>query len=70
MNPVEWRTSSFSGGGGNNCVELALGPAQTRIRDTKARTNGTLTVASATFASFVAVIKSDDAAERGDHRNL
>jgi hypothetical protein len=32
---VVWRKSSYSGGGGGECVELAFPPFQVAIRDSK-----------------------------------
>jgi hypothetical protein len=34
LNTASWRKSSFSGGG-NDCVELAVTPAATGVRDSK-----------------------------------
>ena len=52
-----WRTSSYSGNN-NECVELAVGSTQTRIRDTKARDAGALAFSAAPFAAFQEMIKS------------
>lgn len=35
MSELVWRKSSYSGGGGNECVELAFPPARVAIRDSK-----------------------------------
>lgn len=58
---TEWRKSSRSGGGGNACIELALDNERSCVRDTKARTAGTLHFAPAEFGTFVACVKSDTA---------
>ncbi|WP_399887342.1 DUF397 domain-containing protein [Streptomyces sp. BBFR51] len=53
-----WRKSSFSGGGdGNTCVEIA--PLRTRvaIRDSKAPSQGTLTVPVGSFTALVHSLK-------------
>ncbi|WP_370444831.1 DUF397 domain-containing protein [Amycolatopsis sp. CA-128772] len=46
-----WRKSSYSGTE-ENCVEVSLGPVS-RIRDTKDRSGGTLTVSSAAWGAFL-----------------
>lgn len=58
MNPVEWRTSSFSGGGGNNCVELAVGEVRARLRDSKAPHSGELIFSPARFNAFMRHLKA------------
>ena len=35
MPPTEWRKSSFSQGGGTNCVEVAISPRRAAVRDSK-----------------------------------
>ncbi|PRY46251.1 DUF397 domain-containing protein [Umezawaea tangerina] len=35
MSELVWRRSSYSGGGGNECVELAFPPAVVAVRDSK-----------------------------------
>ena len=35
MRATEWRKSSYSGGGGSSCVEVAFGYLQTAVRDSK-----------------------------------
>ncbi|MEU9648371.1 DUF397 domain-containing protein [Streptomyces sp. NPDC048110] len=46
-----WRKSSFSGGGdGNTCVEIATLHTRVAIRDSKAPSQGTLTIPVGTFA--------------------
>lgn len=53
-----WRKSSYSGpGDGNECVELALTPTHTSLRDSKAPTRATLTFAAPAFAAFLEVLK-------------
>ncbi|OZM71453.1 DUF397 domain-containing protein [Amycolatopsis antarctica] len=52
-----WRKSSYSGAE-NNCVELAVTPAETAIRDTKDREGGTLTVPSTAFAALLTDIRA------------
>ncbi|SNR53309.1 protein of unknown function [Haloechinothrix alba] len=55
MEHVEWRKSSRSGTHGD-CVELAVEPTRARIRDTKDREGGTLTVSFDAWRAFVASV--------------
>jgi hypothetical protein len=48
----EWRKASFSGAG-NDCVELAVRPTVTGIRDTKSRTAGTLVLPDGARAALI-----------------
>ncbi|MBE1465298.1 DUF397 domain-containing protein [Kibdelosporangium phytohabitans] len=48
---AEWRKSSFSGTA-EDCVEVALVTGTAAVRDTKARTNGTLTFPQSSWVSF------------------
>ncbi|MEV5537491.1 DUF397 domain-containing protein [Saccharopolyspora shandongensis] len=58
MNNLNWRKSSRSGSGANNCVELAIGEAATYIRDTKDRDGGTLRVHQRAWAGFLGSVKA------------
>ncbi|MGP4019691.1 DUF397 domain-containing protein [Saccharopolyspora sp. 5N708] len=58
MSNLNWRKSSHSGSGANECVELAVGRAGTYIRDTKDRDGGTLCVSCRSWASFLASVKA------------
>jgi hypothetical protein len=51
-----WRKSSYSGNGGQNCVEVA-GDNAVLIRDTKDRTGVTLSISPTAWASFAASLK-------------
>jgi hypothetical protein len=54
-----WFTSSFSGGNGNGCVEVAFLPDGTvGVRDTKDRTRPALSVSPAAWADFVAATRA------------
>lgn len=44
---VAWRTSSYSGGGNSNCVEVGLDPARARVRDSKNVSGPTLSFPTA-----------------------
>jgi len=52
-----WRTSSYSGSGGGNCVEVAPAARAVGVRDTKAREFGHLAVSRDAFAAFVEATK-------------
>ncbi|MBZ9640659.1 MULTISPECIES: DUF397 domain-containing protein [unclassified Streptomyces] len=50
---AQWRKSSYSGGTGGECVEVAHLTPHTAIRDSKNPTHGALTVTSESFARFI-----------------
>jgi hypothetical protein len=53
-----WRTSSFSGSNGGNCIESASVPGAVLVRDTKNDGNGpVLAFQSAAWAAFTASLK-------------
>jgi hypothetical protein len=47
-----WRTSSYSSGGGGQCVETASGNGVILVRDTDNRDDGALTFSAETWAKF------------------
>ncbi|MDV6011829.1 DUF397 domain-containing protein [Haloechinothrix sp. LS1_15] len=49
---ARWRRSSRTNNGGGNCVELALLPGGTAVRDSKDRAGGTLTVPPSAWRAF------------------
>ncbi|MFI0222803.1 DUF397 domain-containing protein [Streptomyces lydicus] len=51
---VAWYKSSYSGGQGEACVEVAACPGVIHVRDSKDTTLPHLTVAPASWASFLA----------------
>jgi hypothetical protein len=51
-----WRTSSYSGSNGGNCVEVAARD-HVVVRDTKDRTGAVLAFGEATWREFTARIK-------------
>lgn len=57
-----WRTSSYSGNGGQDCVEAASDAGAVLIRDTKDRGHGpVLRLTPRAFADFTTRIRQDAA---------
>ncbi|MFI2783086.1 DUF397 domain-containing protein [Streptomyces sp. ALB3] len=56
MSTVElaWFKSSYSGGGGDNCVEIAFGPGAVMVRDSKDTRQPALAVSPHAWESFTA----------------
>jgi uncharacterized protein DUF397 len=52
---LSWFKSSYSGGDGDNCVEVALRPEAVRIRDSKDKRIHPLTVTPKAWAAFTAL---------------
>jgi len=52
-----WRKSSYSGGGGQNCVEVAVIPGAVAIRDSKDPDGPAHVVSPAAFRDLIARIK-------------
>lgn len=52
---LNWFKSSYSGSGGDNCVEVALTPDTVHIRDSKAPNAGTLTMPPTVWSAFTAL---------------
>lgn len=58
--PVQWKKSSFSGGGeGNDCVEIANLQNRVAIRDSKAPAQGALSFPTGSFTAFISNLKAD-----------
>ncbi|MGH3433023.1 MAG: DUF397 domain-containing protein [Thermocrispum sp.] len=55
---VTWRKSSYSGGNGGGCVEVALTTHAALVRDTKNRAVGTLRMSPHHWAALVAEVKT------------
>jgi hypothetical protein len=53
----QWRKSSYSNGGGNACVETAIGSGAVMVRDTTNRDGGTLTFSAAAWERFTASLR-------------
>ncbi|WP_079110684.1 DUF397 domain-containing protein [Streptomyces roseifaciens] len=59
-NTMQWRKSSYSDGGGGDCVEVGRRPdrAPVHIRDSKNPTGGAVTVNNTTWSSFLGHVKA------------
>ncbi|MFI1357269.1 DUF397 domain-containing protein [Streptomyces sp. NPDC020898] len=53
-----WIKSSYSGGEGNECVEVTHAQSWVGIRDSKAPGRGTLAISPSTFTMFVNEVKA------------
>ncbi|WP_413101464.1 DUF397 domain-containing protein [Streptomyces sp. Inha503] len=53
---LDWFKSSYSGGGGGECVEVAIRPEAIHIRDSKTPQGDRLTVSPEAWAAFIAHI--------------
>ncbi|MGW6461506.1 DUF397 domain-containing protein [Streptomyces sp. NPDC055078] len=51
---LDWFKSSYSGGGGDNCVEVALCPRTVYVRDSKDTQIRPLALTPAAWAAFTA----------------
>ena len=56
MRPM-WRTSSYTGNGGGNCVEVGGAASVIVVRDTKDRNGGTLAFSAGAWDAFAASLK-------------
>jgi hypothetical protein len=58
LDRAEWRKSSFSGGSGGNCVEVATNlPGMVAVRDSKDPAGPVLTLTPAQWRSFTAGVQ-------------
>jgi Domain of unknown function (DUF397) len=57
-NAVTWRTSSYSGSNGGQCVEVAVS-SRVLVRDTKDRTVAVLAFGPNAWREFAARVKTD-----------
>ena len=59
VSSATWRKSSYSGGNGGNCLEVARNlPGIVAVRDSKDRSGPVLTFTSAEWETFTAGVKS------------
>ncbi|MGV9393573.1 DUF397 domain-containing protein [Streptomyces olivaceus] len=57
--PIQWRKSSYSGGGeGNACVEIAHRYPHIAVRDSKTPTCAVLTFPAPAFAAFLRALQA------------
>jgi Domain of unknown function (DUF397) len=56
-NAVIWRTSSYSGGNGGQCVEVADAANVVMVRDTKDRGGLVLSIHAGAWNAFLASLK-------------
>jgi hypothetical protein len=52
-----WRTASYSGANGGECVEVASTDEAVMVRDTKNRAGATLSVPAHAWQAFIAAVK-------------
>ena len=57
MDGLIWRTASYSGSGGGNCVEVAESVGAVLLRDTKDRSGMVLSVGAGAWQRFTAGLK-------------
>lgn len=57
MSELNWHKSSYSGGEGGACIEVADLPGAVFVRDTKDHGKGTLTAGPDAWGAFVASVK-------------
>lgn len=55
--PFQWFKSSYSGGAGGECIEIAPTPATIHIRDSKSPALGTLAVPPAAWSAFLGLAR-------------
>jgi Domain of unknown function (DUF397) len=55
-----WFTSSFSGGNGDSCVEVAFRPGGVAVRDTKDRALAPHRYPAARWAEFLAGVRAGE----------
>ncbi|WP_163513087.1 DUF397 domain-containing protein [Fodinicola acaciae] len=53
-----WFKSSRSSGGSDNCIEVRLTSDEVGVRDSKARTAGTLHLTSTAWSTFTSALKT------------
>jgi len=56
---IGWRKSSYSGGQGGNCVEVAGDDSRVIVRDTKNRQGPALRFSADTWRRFAENVKAD-----------
>ncbi|MEV7027250.1 DUF397 domain-containing protein [Kitasatospora sp. NPDC093558] len=65
LNATLWRKSSYSGGNGGDCIEVAPGfPGLVPVRDSKDPQGPALVFPAAAWASFLSGVRVGDFSER------
>jgi hypothetical protein len=59
---VTWRTSSYSGNNGGQCVEAGSTPGRVMVRDTQDRGGAVLALTPDAWRDFAARVRGDRAA--------
>ncbi|CAM5442350.1 MULTISPECIES: DUF397 domain-containing protein [Streptomyces] len=59
INPINWQKSSFSGGGGENCIEVATHEGSIVMRESD-DPSSTITTSRAKMAAFIAGMKNGE----------
>jgi hypothetical protein len=57
---LNWYKSSYSGGDGDNCVEVAARPEAVHVRDSKNKRIRPLVLTPTAWAAFAAGVSLDD----------
>ena len=57
MTEANWRKSTYSGGQGGQCVEVATPPGRVAVRDTTNRDGGTLAFTPDAWDAFLTGLK-------------
>jgi hypothetical protein len=60
VDQLTWRTSTFSGGNGGGCVEVAPLPDGIAVRDTKDRTRTPHTYSRPAWESLLAAVRAGE----------
>ncbi|MFF3178116.1 DUF397 domain-containing protein [Streptomyces sp. NPDC057900] len=58
--PINWQKSSFSGGGGENCVEVGLGDADAIVMRESDDPNSVITTSREKLAAFILGVKAGE----------
>ena len=59
LSHARWRKSSFSGGGGSNCVEVADAGQAIAVRDSKDMQGSVLVLGQHAWRQFAAKVKTE-----------
>ncbi|HEX6525662.1 MAG TPA: DUF397 domain-containing protein [Streptosporangiaceae bacterium] len=58
MDTMNWRKSSYSGGSGAECIEVASLRSAVAVRDSKDRQGATLTLSAPAWRAFINEMKA------------